>query len=113
MLEPILQALAIPLPMIVLDEFRQGASEMPLPQRNDPIETFCFDRPNKTLGVGDHPQWALKNVCQDVGRCGEARDPLPLPAIQPAGEHIQHHLQRRGVDHEPELTSRPGWKDVG
>lgn len=37
------------------------------------------------------------------------RDRLPLPAVQPAGEHAQHHLQRRGVDHEPELniTGRP------
>jgi hypothetical protein len=25
----------------------------------------------------------------------QVRDRLPLPAIQPAGEHAQHHLQRR------------------
>ena len=35
----------------------------------------------------------------------QVRDGLPLPAVQPAGQHTQHHLQRRGVDHEPELIS--------
>ena len=37
-------------------------------------------------------------------------DRLPLPAIQPAGQHTQHHLQRRGVDHGSELISRAGLK---
>jgi hypothetical protein len=31
---------------------------------------------------------------------------LPLPAVQPAGQHAQHDLQRRGVNHRVELTSR-------
>ena len=43
----------------------------------------------------------------------QVRDGLPLPAVQPAGQHTQHHLQRRGVDHEPELISWAGPKDVG
>jgi len=43
----------------------------------------------------------------------QIRDRVPLPAIQPAGEHAQHHLQRRGVDHGVELVSRAGLKDVG
>jgi hypothetical protein len=40
-------------------------------------------------------------------------DRLTLPAFQPAGQHQQHHLQRRGVDHEAELISRAGLKDFG
>ena len=40
-------------------------------------------------------------------------DRLSLPALEPAGQHAQHHLQRRGVDHEAELISRAGPKDVG
>ena len=40
-------------------------------------------------------------------------DRLPLPAIQPAGQHAQHHLQRRGVDHEVELISSARLTDVG
>ena len=32
-------------------------------------------------------------------------DRLSLPAVQPAGQHTEHHLQRRGVDHELELIS--------
>jgi len=40
----------------------------------------------------------------------QVRDRLLLPAIQPAGEHAQHHLQRRRVDHEPERIARAGLK---
>ncbi len=36
----------------------------------------------------------------------EMCDDVPLPAIQPAGQRHQHHLQRGEVDHEPERTSR-------
>ena len=32
----------------------------------------------------------------------QLRDELPLAAVQPPGQHIQHHPQRREVDHEPE-----------
>ena len=35
----------------------------------------------------------------------QVRDCLPLPAVQPAGQHTEHHLQRREVDHELELIS--------
>src|ERR1700746_1887758 len=40
----------------------------------------------------------------------QVRDRLPLPAVQPAGQYAQHHLHRRGVDHEAELISRAGPK---
>ena len=40
-------------------------------------------------------------------------DRLPLPAVQPAGQHAQHHLQRRGVDHGVELISPARLTDVG
>ena len=33
-------------------------------------------------------------------------DRLPLPALEPAGQHAQHHPQRRGVDHGPSLYHR-------
>ena len=43
----------------------------------------------------------------------QVRDRLPLPAVQPAGQHAQHHLQRRGTDHEAQLISRAGRRNVG
>ena len=43
----------------------------------------------------------------------EVSDRLPLPAVQPAGQHAQHHLERHGVDHEAELISPVGLKVVG
>jgi hypothetical protein len=36
-----------------------------------------------------------------------------LPAVQPTGEHGQYHLQHGRVDHEAELISRAGLKDIG
>jgi hypothetical protein len=39
-------------------------------------------------------------------------DGLPLPAVQPAGQH-QHHLQPGGVDREPQLISWAGANEVG
>jgi len=49
----------------------------------------------------------------EKSRCSILFHCLPLPAVQPAGEHAQHHLQHGGVDHKPELISRAGLKDVG
>ena len=40
-------------------------------------------------------------------------DRLPLPALAPAGQHAQHHLQRRRVDHGVELISSARLIDVG
>jgi hypothetical protein len=36
----------------------------------------------------------------------QVRDCFLLPSVQPAGQHTKHHLQRGGVNHEPELISR-------
>ena len=36
----------------------------------------------------------------------QVRDGFPFPSVQPTGQHSEDHLQRRGVDHEPQLTSR-------
>ena len=37
----------------------------------------------------------------------------PALALEPAGHHAQHHLQRRGVDHGVELISSARLTDVG
>jgi hypothetical protein len=39
----------IPFGVVVLDVHRDGASEVPLPDRNQPVEAFFFDRPHETL----------------------------------------------------------------
>ncbi len=41
----------IPLAVVVLDEFDDGAPKMGLPDRNQPIEAFFLNRPYKPLGV--------------------------------------------------------------
>jgi hypothetical protein len=50
-------------------------------------------------------------LAQEPVLFNEVGDCLPLSPIQPSSEHAQHHLERHGVDHEPELISRAGLKD--
>ena len=50
---------------------------------------------------------------QELVFLGQVGYRLPLPALKPAGQHAQHHLQRRGVDHGVEPISSAGLTDVG
>ena len=52
--QSIVETLMIPLAVIVLDELRDCLPEVPLTDWNDAIETFFFDRPHESLGVGVH-----------------------------------------------------------
>ena len=49
--ESIVESLVIPLPMIVIDEFGEGASEVGLAQGHYPIEALVLDRPHEPLGI--------------------------------------------------------------
>jgi hypothetical protein len=49
-----------PLPLIVLDELCDGSAEVSLPYRNDPVETFVFDRSDEALCVGVSVRRALR-----------------------------------------------------
>ncbi len=41
----------IPLPMIVIDEFRDRSPKVPLAERNHPVEALFFDRSHEAFGV--------------------------------------------------------------
>jgi hypothetical protein len=41
----------VPFSMVVLNVLRHGAAEVPLPDRNQPVQTFFFDRPHEPLCV--------------------------------------------------------------
>src|SRR5215470_15516939 len=58
------------------------------------------------IRVGEPQPTSTKLTPQQPVLFDEVRDDIPLSAIQPAGQHHQHHLQRGEVDHEPELISR-------
>ena len=49
---------------------------------------------------------AAKLTPQEPVLFDQVRDGLSLSAVQPTGQHTQHHLQRHGVDHEAQLISR-------
>jgi hypothetical protein len=50
--EPILKSLVIPLAMVVIDEFLEGLSNVPLAERHHSIEALLCDGPYKPFGVG-------------------------------------------------------------
>src|SRR4029453_19340266 len=51
------ESLVIALTMIVRHEFRNRAPEMPLAERNQPIQTFFFDRSHESSSAGEsHPR---------------------------------------------------------
>ena len=53
----IAQPLMISLEVIMGHEFGQGAAEVTLPDRDDPIQALFFDRSHKSGGAGEsHPQ---------------------------------------------------------
>ena len=57
--EAIVEALMVPFSVVVGDVLRHRAPEMLLPDRNQPVEAFFFDRPHKALGVGVRIRCAL------------------------------------------------------
>ena len=48
----VVQPLMIPLAMIMGDKLRHGSSMMALPERNQAVQTFLFDRADEPVGVG-------------------------------------------------------------
>ena len=56
---------------------------------------------------------ATKLTPQQAVLFDEVRNDLALSAVQPAGQRTEHHLQRHGVDHEPELISWADLNDIG
>jgi hypothetical protein len=63
--------------------------------------------------VGQTQPTTPKLPAQEPVLFDQIGDRLPLPAVQAAGQHQEHHLERRGVDHKAELISRAGLSDVG
>src|SRR5712691_1474831 len=86
--ERVPQPLMIALVMIVIDEFRERLPKVPLADRNQPIETFLFNRPYEPFGVGigiRRPQRRLHDVDP---RVTEQLSHLPTPfPVAVAEEH--------------------------
>jgi hypothetical protein len=75
------QSLMIPLMMIVVDEFGERSSEVPLAKRNHPIETFLFDRSHEAFRVRiriRRPERCLHDL-----NAGLVEQPLHLPTPFP------------------------------
>src|SRR5687767_6954575 len=74
--QAIAESLVIPFAVVMLDECRHGSPEMPLADRNQPIEAFFFDRSYESSSGGESHPSALTEP--DV-----RLSPHPAPTIQP------------------------------
>ena len=92
--EAIAEALMIPFSVVVGDVLRHRAPEMLLPDRNQPVQTFFFDRPHETFRVSVRIGRALR--CEDHAetRLLESPPHITAPLAIPVAD--QH---RRCVDH--------------
>ena len=73
-------------------------------------ESVRSRRKSTAIVVREPQPTSTKLTPQESVFFDQVRDSVPLPAIQPTGQHHQHHLERGRVDHEPDLIS---WLDVG
>jgi len=69
-------------------------------------DSVCSRRQPTAVFVRETQPTSTKLTPQEPVLFDQVRDCLPLPAVQPAGQHTEHDLQRREVDHELELISR-------
>jgi hypothetical protein len=49
--EAIVESLVVPFSVVVRDVLRHGPPEMPLPDRNQAVQAFLFNRPHETFRV--------------------------------------------------------------
>jgi len=85
----------VPLPMIVLDKLCDRTAKVALPDRNDPIEAFVFDRADEALRVrirvgrsfGCHHSADAAGLPEEM-----ANVPAPLPINQ--GRNLYHEEKR-------------------
>jgi hypothetical protein len=89
---------------------RRDGRDLPQGRAAHPV---CPRRQPSAIVVGQTQPTPAKLATQEPVFFDEVGDRPLLPALQPASQHTQDHLQRCGVEHEPELISRAGLKDVG
>ena len=75
----VVQSLMIPLMMIVFDEFPNRPSEVPLADRNHPIETFLFDRSDESFRVRIRIRRPQRRLHDADPRIGEQLSDLLTP----------------------------------
>jgi hypothetical protein len=81
---------------------RRDCGNLPQGRTADPI---CSRGQPAAIVIRETQPPSTKLTPQEPILLEQVGDGLPLPAVSPAGQHKQHHLQRGGVDHEPELIS--------
>ena len=71
----------IPLAMVVIDEFLEGASKVALAERHHPIEALVLDGPHEPFGLGvriGRLTWRLHDVHPGIAQ-QLSHVPAPLP----------------------------------
>jgi hypothetical protein len=79
-------------------DVEQGAAADPVRSSGQP-SPVVISQPKST---------AAELSTQESVLFDEVGQRLSFPAFQPTSQHQQHHLERRGVDHEAQLISQAG-----
>ena len=81
---------------------RRDRGDLPQDRTADSV---CSGGQPPAIVVRETQSTSAKLTAQEPVLFHEVGDGLPLPAVQPTGQHTEHHMQRPEVDHEPELIS--------
>jgi len=95
----IVQSLMISFPMIVGDELYDGLSEMLLAERNQPVETFFFDRPHEPLRVRIRIRRALGGEHNANASLAHPTPHIPAPFLIPIANQELRRGRRTRLGH--------------
>jgi len=84
--------------MVVLDVFRHGAAEVPLADRNQPVQTFLFDRPHEPFRVGVRIRRTRRSEDHANSRVPQSAPPLPAPLPSPIADQHVRSGRRTGLN---------------
>ena len=117
----IAEALMVALAMIVGHELGERATEMPLTERNHPIQAFLFDGPNKPLRMRiavRRPKRCLDDAhTRRLEQIPNREAPLPIAVADQDAVSVDHAVGRGGelacdLEHEGLVRMRRGADDV-
>lgn len=98
--EAIVESLVIPFAVVVLDVLRHGPPEVPLPDWNQAVKAFFFDRPHEAFSVGVRIGRALRDEDQADTRVLQSTPHITAPLPIPIADQDVRRVHRTPVSAE-------------
>src|SRR4029079_9696889 len=97
--DSIVESLVVPLIVVVLDVLRYRAPEMPIPDRNQLVEAFLFDRAHEPLRVCARMRRALRDHEHSNTHVLESTSHVPAPFAIAIADQDARRPERIGLGH--------------